>query len=122
MLLIFPFPFYGPKFIPLQVKGTDGNEDEEIDIVTVEKDPAFSDSDMSQEELCFLPASPRYDVPEQQDKFLESSSKLVDSNNSGSTFSEEAVVNGHMMSHASSPLEGNECYLQNMLVKEYLHS
>ncbi|XP_004498849.1 protein RBL-like [Cicer arietinum] len=88
-----------------KVKGTDGNEDEEIDIVTVEKDPAFSDSDMSQEELCFLPASPRYDVPEQQDKFLESSSKLVDSNNSGSTFSEEAVVNGHMMSHASSPLE-----------------
>ncbi|MCI26785.1 retinoblastoma-binding protein 5-like, partial [Trifolium medium] len=69
-----------------KVKGSDVNEDEEIDIVTVEKDPAFSDSDMSQEELCFLPASPCRDVPEQQDKFLESSSKLMDSNNSESTF------------------------------------
>ncbi|PNY11187.1 retinoblastoma-binding protein 5-like [Trifolium pratense] len=88
-----------------KVKGSDVNEDEEIDIVTVEKDPAFSDSDMSQEELCFLPASPCRDVPEQQDKFLESSSKLADSNNSESTFSEETGANGHMMNHASSPVE-----------------
>ncbi|KAK2354325.1 protein RBL [Trifolium repens] len=88
-----------------KVKGSDVNEDDEIDIVTVEKDPAFSDSDMSQEELCFLPASPCHDVPEQQDKFLESSSKLMDSNNSESTFSEETGANGHMMNHASSPVE-----------------
>ncbi|CAK8560915.1 unnamed protein product [Lathyrus sativus] len=88
-----------------KVKGSDVDEDEEIDIMTVEKDPAFSDSDMSQEELSFLPVSPIPDVPEQQDKFLESSSKLVGSNNSGSTFSEEAVTNRHMMNHASSPVE-----------------
>ncbi|KAJ1411568.1 WD40/YVTN repeat-like-containing domain superfamily [Sesbania bispinosa] len=88
-----------------KVKGSDVNEDEEVDIVTVEKDPAFSDSDMSEEELCFLPATPCRDVPEQQDKFLDSSSKLVDSNNSGSPLSEEAGPNGHMMNHASSPVE-----------------
>ncbi|XP_061350318.1 protein RBL-like isoform X1 [Gastrolobium bilobum] len=88
-----------------KVKGSDVNEDEEVDIVTVEKDPAFSDSEMSQEELCFLPATPSHDVPEQQDKFLECSSKLVDSNNSGSPFSEEAGPNGHIMNHASSPVE-----------------
>ncbi|GAU30403.1 hypothetical protein TSUD_364490 [Trifolium subterraneum] len=88
-----------------KVKGSNVNEDEEIDIVTVEKDPAFSDSDMSQEELCFLPASPCRDVLEQQYKFLESSSKLMDSNNSESTFSEETGANGHTMNHASSPVE-----------------
>ncbi|KAI5421529.1 protein RBL [Lathyrus oleraceus] len=88
-----------------KVKGSDVDEDEEIDIMTVEKDHAFSDSDMSQEELWFLPVSPIPDVPEPQDKFLESSSKLVDSNNSESTFSEEAVTNRHKMNHASSPVE-----------------
>jgi COMPASS component SWD1 len=107
VLLFFPFPFYDPKFISLPVKGSDVNEGEEIGIVTLEKDPAFGDSDMSQEELRFLPASPCHDVPEQQDKFLESSSKLMDSNNSESTFSEETGANGHMMNHASSPVEGN---------------
>lgn len=106
VLFFFHCPFYGLKFVCLQVKGFDVNEDEEVDIVTVEKDPAFSDSDMSQEELCFLPATPSQDVPEQQDKFLEGFSKLADSNNSGSPFSEEAGPNGHMMNHASSPVEG----------------
>ncbi|KAI5420842.1 hypothetical protein KIW84_044608, partial [Lathyrus oleraceus] len=86
-------------------KGSDVNEDEKVDIMTVEKDPNFSDSDMSQEELCFLPVSPIPDVHEQQDKFLESSSKVVDSNNSESPFSEEAVTNENMMNHASSPVE-----------------
>lgn len=113
VFFFFPCPFFGPKFTCLQVKGSDVNEDEEVDIVTVEKDPAFSDSDMSQEELCFLPATPSRDVPEQQDRFLESSSKPVDSNNSGSPLSEEAGPNGHMlvsaiMNHASSPVEGND--------------
>jgi len=88
------------------VKGPDVNEDEEVDIVSVEKDATFSDSDMSQEELCFLPATPNRDPPEQQDKCAESSSKLLDSNNTGSP-SEEAGPNGLMMNHASSPLEGN---------------
>lgn len=72
-----------------------------------DKDAAFSDSDMSQEELCFLPATPSRDSPEQQEKCVESSSKLVDSNNTGSPLSEEAGPNGHAMDHASSPLAGN---------------
>jgi len=95
------------KFISLQVKGSDVNEDEDVDIITVEKDPAFSDSDMSEEELCYLPVSPIHNVPEQEDRLSDSSSKIGDSNNSGSPFSEEVVANGQMMSHASSPVEGN---------------
>ncbi|RHN40529.1 putative transcription factor WD40-like family [Medicago truncatula] len=87
------------------VKVSDVNEDEDVDIITVEKDPAFSDSDMSEEELCYLPVSPIPDVPEQDDRLLDSSSKIGDSNNSGSPFSEEVVANGHMMSRASSPVE-----------------
>uniref|UniRef100_A0A6N2LI54 Isoprene synthase, chloroplastic n=1 Tax=Salix viminalis TaxID=40686 RepID=A0A6N2LI54_SALVM len=87
-----------------KVKESDINEDDDVDIVTVEKD-AFSDSDMSQEELCFLPANPCPDVPEQQDKCVGSSSKLMGSNNSGSPLSEEAGQNGQAMNHASSPLE-----------------
>jgi COMPASS component SWD1 len=95
------------RFISLQVKGSDVNEDEDVDIITVEKDHAFSDSDMPEEKLCYLPVSPIPDVPEQDDRLLDSSSKIGDSNNSGSPFSEEVVANGHMMSHTSSPLEGN---------------
>jgi COMPASS component SWD1 len=93
-------------YVWLQVKESDINQDDEVDIVTVEKD-AFSDSDVSQEELCFLPATPCPDVLEQQDKCVGSSSKLVDSNNSGSPLSEEAEQNGQATNHASSPLEGN---------------
>ncbi|PON59155.1 Guanine nucleotide-binding protein, beta subunit [Trema orientale] len=88
-----------------KVRESDVNEDDEVDIVTVEKDSAFSDSDMSQEELCFLPAIPSPDVPEQPEKCIESSSKLVDSTNSGSPLSEEGEPNGGAMNHASSPLE-----------------
>ncbi|KAK9293103.1 hypothetical protein L1049_021089 [Liquidambar formosana] len=88
-----------------KVKESDVNEDDEVDIVTVEKDSAFSDSDMSQEELCFLPAVPCPDVHEQQDKCLGSSSKLVDSNHSGSPLSEEGGQNGQAMNHESSPGE-----------------
>ncbi|XP_044461436.1 protein RBL isoform X1 [Mangifera indica] len=87
-----------------KVKESDVNEDDEVDIMTVDKD-AFSDSDMSQEELCFLPAIPCPDVPEQQDKCGGSSSKLMDGNHSGSPLSEEAGQNGQMTNHASSPLE-----------------
>ncbi|XP_057970193.1 protein RBL-like [Malania oleifera] len=88
-----------------KVKESDVNEDDEVDIVTLEKDSAFSDSDMSQEELCFLPAIPCPDVPEQQDKCVGSSSKLVDSNYSGSPLSEEARQNGQAVNHAFSPAE-----------------
>ena len=84
------------------MKESDANEDDEVDIVTVEKDP-FSDSDMSQEELCFLPAIPCPDDPQKLDKCVGSSSKLVDSNHSGSPLSEE---NGQAANNASSPLEG----------------
>ncbi|GAV74696.1 WD40 domain-containing protein [Cephalotus follicularis] len=87
-----------------KVKESDINEDEEVDIVTVEKD-TFSDSDMSQEELCFLPAIPCPDVREQQDKCVGSSSKLIDSNHSESPLSEEAGLNGKATNNAASPLE-----------------
>lgn len=87
-----------------KVKESNVNEDEEVDIVAVDKD-AFSDSDMSQEELCFLPAIPCPDVPERQGKCMGSSSKLMDRNHSGSPLSEEAMQNGQAANHASSPLE-----------------
>lgn len=90
-----------------QVKEPEVNEDEEVDIVNVEKDSAFSDSDMTQDELCFLPAVPCPDILEQQDKCVEISSKMINNNNSGSPLSEEAGVNGRTTNHASSPLEGN---------------
>lgn len=74
--------------------------------MTVEKDSTFSDSEASQEELCFLPAIPSPDVPEQQDKYPASLSKLEESTHSGSPFSVEAGQNGQAHP-ASSPLEGN---------------
>ncbi|XP_057499796.1 protein RBL-like [Actinidia eriantha] len=88
-----------------KVKESDVNENDEVDIVKVEKDSAFSDSDTSQEEICFLPAIPCPDVPEQQDKCVESSSKLVDSNHFGSPLSVEAGQNGQAANNASSPIE-----------------
>ncbi|XP_038893423.1 protein RBL [Benincasa hispida] len=88
-----------------KVKEPDVNEDEEVDIINVEKDSAFSDSDASQDELCFLPAIPCPDIIEQQDKCVEISSKMIDNNNSGSPLSEEAGVNGRTTNHASSPME-----------------
>ncbi|KAG1342041.1 hypothetical protein COCNU_05G002700 [Cocos nucifera] len=88
-----------------KVKELDNNQDEEVDIVTIEKDSAFSDSEASRDELCFLPAIPLPDVPEQQDKCLGSSSKLEDSNHSGSPFSIEAAQNGQAMLPTSSPFE-----------------
>lgn len=77
----------------------------------MEKDSAFSDSDMSQEELCFLPAIPCPDVSEQQDKCVGSSLKLVDSNHSGSPLSEEGGQDRQVMDNAASP-EGNvHCHI-----------
>ncbi|KAH7652445.1 COMPASS component SWD1 protein [Dioscorea alata] len=87
-----------------KVKESEINEDDEVDIMTVEKDSTFSDSEASQEELCFLPAIPSPDVPEQQDKYPASLSKLEDSTHSGSPFSVEAGQNGQAHP-ASSPLE-----------------
>lgn len=90
-----------------KVKGSDVNEDEDVDIVGVEEDLTFSDSDMSGDEICFLPADPIPDVPEQQDKCVGSSSKLGESNQSGSPLSEEAGQNGQV-NHESSPFEGED--------------
>ncbi|XP_028098827.1 protein RBL-like [Camellia sinensis] len=88
------------------------DEDDEVDIMTVEKDSVFSDSDMSQEEICFPAANLCHDVPMQQDKCIESSSKLVNSNHSGSPLYVEAGRNGHSPNHASSPSKGKimPCY------------
>ncbi|XP_031383386.1 protein RBL [Punica granatum] len=91
-----------------KVKESDVNEDDPVDILNVEKDSAFSDSDMSQEELCFLPAIPCPEVPEQQEKCVGSSSKLPDGNQSESPLSVEAGQNGHAANNASSPLEAME--------------
>uniref|UniRef100_A0A1D1Y2X7 Retinoblastoma-binding protein 5 n=1 Tax=Anthurium amnicola TaxID=1678845 RepID=A0A1D1Y2X7_9ARAE len=87
-----------------KVKEVEVNQDEEVDIMTVEKGSAFSDSDASQEELCFLPVVPSLDVPKQQDKYLGSSSKLGDSTQSGSPFS-EAGQNGPAINPTSSQVE-----------------
>lgn len=88
-----------------KAKELDINQDEEVDILTVEKDSAFSDSDASEDELVFLPVTPLPDVPEQQDKCLGSSLKLEDSNHTSSPFSVEAAHNGQTILPASSPLE-----------------
>ncbi|KAI3669184.1 hypothetical protein L6452_40410 [Arctium lappa] len=90
-----------------KVKESETNEDDEVDIITVEKDSAFSDSDISQDELCFLPADPCPDVPE-QDKHAGSTSKLGDSKNSDSPLSEETAVDGRAMNHDSNQIEGLE--------------
>ena len=109
LILLLIFLVYRSFFLcELQVKDTDVNEDDEVDIMTVENESDFSDSDMSHGELCFLPAVPCPDVAEQQDKCVGSTSKLADSNHSGSPLSEEAGQNGgQAMNHASSPVEGN---------------
>ncbi|KAG9452796.1 hypothetical protein H6P81_005700 [Aristolochia fimbriata] len=88
-----------------KVKEEDVNEDEEVDILAFGKDSAFSDSDLSQEELCFLPAIPSPDVPEQQEKCLGSSSKLEGSTPSGSPLSEEAGQNEQEVNPGSSLFE-----------------
>lgn len=71
----------------------------------MEHDSTFSDSDMSQEELCFLVATPCPD-PEQQDKGVGNSLKLLESNHIASPLSADAAQNGLVMNHESSLLEG----------------
>ncbi|XP_068668265.1 protein RBL [Aristolochia californica] len=88
-----------------KVKEENINEDEEVDILAFDKDSAFSDSDLSQEELCFLPAIPSPDVPEQHEKCLGSSSKLEGSTRSESPLSEEAGQNDQEMNPGSSLFE-----------------
>ncbi|PKA47775.1 hypothetical protein AXF42_Ash014552 [Apostasia shenzhenica] len=88
-----------------KVKESEVNEDDEVDVVTVERDSTFSDSDASQEELCFLPAVPSPDSPQQQDKYLGSSTKVEESTHSGSPASVDAGQNDQAVPPASSPVE-----------------
>lgn len=88
-----------------KVKDSNINEDEEIDILTVEKDSAFSDSDMSQEELQFLPADPCPDAPGLEDDRQMIVSQQGDGSLSESPLSVEAGQNGHLTIHESSLLE-----------------
>uniref|UniRef100_A0ACD5TVT9 Uncharacterized protein n=1 Tax=Avena sativa TaxID=4498 RepID=A0ACD5TVT9_AVESA len=84
------------------------DEDADIDVETCEKNSSFSDfEEGSAEEIIYLPVIPSPDVPDEQpDKCLVSSSKLEDSNHSGSPSSMDAVQNGQAIPPASSPLEG----------------
>ncbi|KAK3148042.1 hypothetical protein QOZ80_3BG0289880 [Eleusine coracana subsp. coracana] len=82
------------------------DENAEIDIETCEKNAVFSDLEDSVDEIVHLPAIPSPDVPDEQpDKCLGSSSKLEDSNHSGSPSSMDAVQNGQAIPPASSPIE-----------------
>jgi COMPASS component SWD1 len=83
------------------------DENAEIDIETCEKNSVFSDVEDSVDEIVFLPAVPSPDAPDEQpEKCLGSSSKLEDSNHSGSPSSMDAVQNGQAIPQASSPMEG----------------
>ncbi|KAI3858558.1 hypothetical protein MKX03_005606, partial [Papaver bracteatum] len=88
-----------------KVKHSGVNEDEDVDILTVEEESALSDSDMSQEELCFLPAVPSPDVLDLQDKYVRSSSKMIDSNHSSSPLSNEAGQDRHGVNLDSNPVD-----------------
>lgn len=88
-----------------KVKDINVDEDEDVDVVTMENDLALSDSDASQEELCFLPAIPSPEVPEQEDKYPVSYSKVEESTQSGSVFTVEVAENGVEMLPASVPVE-----------------
>lgn len=89
-----------------KVRESEVNQDEEIDILTLENGSTFSDSDMSQDELRFLPAIPSPDLPGQHEKSIVNSVKLADSNHSASPPSAEAGQNGHAVNHESSPIDG----------------
>ncbi|XP_047941515.1 protein RBL-like [Salvia hispanica] len=88
-----------------KVKDLGINEDEDIDILNTEGDSAFSDSDMSQDEIRFLPPDPCPDVPEMEDGLVVNTSKEGEISETESPFSEEAGQNGHLTNHESSPLE-----------------
>lgn len=61
----FFLSFFPDMSVFFQVKHLDINEDGEVDILAVEKDPVLSDLDMSPDEIRFLPADPCPDVPQQ---------------------------------------------------------
>ncbi|EPS71151.1 hypothetical protein M569_03609, partial [Genlisea aurea] len=47
-----------------KVRDSDICEEDDVDVITVEKDSAFSDTDMSEDEIRFLPAEPSSDFSE----------------------------------------------------------
>ncbi|KAK1402878.1 retinoblastoma-binding protein 5-like [Heracleum sosnowskyi] len=85
-----------------RVKQSDVNEDEEVDIMTADKDTSFSDSDMSQEELLYLPVDTCPDVPEKQDQCIGTGDSIL----YGSPLSEYAGQNGKVMKYTSCPIDG----------------
>jgi COMPASS component SWD1 len=82
------------------------DEDADVDIETCEKNTVFSDVEDSVDEICYLPAIPDPDSPDEQPEKCLGSSKLEDSNQSGSPSSMDAVQNGQAIPPASSPMEG----------------
>ncbi|KAL1531521.1 protein RBL-like [Salvia divinorum] len=88
-----------------KVKDLGINEDEDIDILNTDGDSDFSDSDMSQGEIRFLPPDPCPDVPEMEDGLVVNTSKEGEISETESPLSEEAGQNGHLTNHESSPLE-----------------
>nr|XP_043610934.1 protein RBL [Erigeron canadensis]XP_043610935.1 protein RBL [Erigeron canadensis] len=91
-----------------KVKESETNEDDEVDVTTVDKDTSFSDSDISQEELYFLPADPCPDVSVHPEKHTESTTELGDCKNSDSPFSEETGIDAQGLNHDSNQIEGME--------------
>ncbi|KAG6390121.1 hypothetical protein SASPL_151603 [Salvia splendens] len=87
-----------------KVKDLGINEDEDIDILNTEGDSAFSDSDMSQGEIRFLPPDPCPDV-QMEDGLVVNTSKEGEISETESPLSEEAGQNGLLTNHESSPLE-----------------
>ncbi|XP_062216500.1 protein RBL-like isoform X2 [Phragmites australis] len=82
------------------------DENADIDVETCKKNAMFSDVEDSVDEIVFLPAVPSPDDPDEQlDKCLGSSSKLEDSNHSGSPSSMDAAQIGQVIPPASSPME-----------------
>lgn len=96
--------------VSLQVKEINADEDIEVDILTMDKDSTFSDSDASEEELCFVPAMPSPDIVDPHENGVVSTSKMEESNLSGSPFSDNCELNGVATNNPNSPAEGK---LQN---------
>ncbi|CAL4892582.1 unnamed protein product [Urochloa decumbens] len=89
-----------------EVEAVQTDEDADIDVETFDKNAMFSDVEDSVDEIVYLPAIPSPDAPDEQtEKCLESSSKLEDSNHSGSPASMDAIqVQANPLT--SSPVEG----------------
>ncbi|CAN6333709.1 unnamed protein product [Urochloa humidicola] len=89
-----------------EVEAAETDENADIDVETFEKNAMFSDVEDSVDEIVYLPAIPSPDaLDEQTEKCLVSSSKLEDSNHSGSPASMDAIQNVQANPLTSSPIE-----------------